>query len=85
MSTKALATERLLPARFSEFFKPWEEWFSNGRSLFNGEWPSLSVPAVNITEGKDSYSLSLAAPGLKKEDFNLDIDGDMLTIRSNKR
>lgn len=85
MSTKTLSTERFLPARFSELFKPWEEWFTNGRSLFNGEWPSFSVPAVNITENKDSYHLSLAAPGLKKEDFNLDMDGDLLTISAEKK
>lgn len=84
MSSKSLATQRLFPTRFGDFFKPWEEWFNNGRSLFDGEWPSMNMPAVNITENKDSYHLSLAAPGLKKDDFNVDLDGDILTISAQK-
>jgi HSP20 family protein len=42
------------------------------------------VPAVNITEQKDEYQVSLAAPGLKKDDFKIDVDGNMLTISSEK-
>ena len=80
MSTKTQTIQRLLPTRFNDFFKPWEEWLGNGSSLLNGDWPSLTVPAVNISENKDSYHLSLAAPGLNKEDFNVALDGDMLTI-----
>ena len=44
----------------------------------------MNVPAVNITEHKDEYQVSLAAPGLKKEDFNIAVDGNMLTISSEK-
>jgi len=84
MSTKTLAAQRLFPSRFNDFFKPWEEWFNNENSLFNGEWSSPSVPAVNISEKKDSYQLSLAAPGLTKDDFNINLDGDMLTISAER-
>jgi len=35
---------------------------------------------VNITEEKDQYKVELAAPGMKKEDFSVDVDGNMLTI-----
>jgi HSP20 family protein len=42
------------------------------------------VPAVNITETKDEYILSLAAPGMKKDDFNIDVTGNMITISSEK-
>ncbi len=38
------------------------------------------VPAVNIKETDASFNLELAAPGLKKEDFNLELDNDVLTI-----
>jgi len=81
MSTKALSklNERT-PSVFDDFFKPWNEWFENG-----GSFPrTMNVPAVNITEHKDEYEVSLAAPGLKKEDFNIDVDGNMLTISSEK-
>jgi HSP20 family protein len=30
------------------------------------------------------YTVSLAAPGLKKEDFNIEVDGNVLTISSEK-
>ena len=40
----------------------------------------LTVPAVNIVERQDHYEISLAAPGMKKEDFNVDIEGNLLTI-----
>lgn len=44
----------------------------------------MNVPAVNIAEQKDEYLVSLAAPGLKKEDFNINVDDNMLTISSKK-
>ncbi len=81
MSTKALArfNERM-PSVFDDFFKPWNEWFGNGGSFL----PSMNTPAVNITEHKDEYRVSLAVPGLKKDDFKIDVDGNMLTISCEK-
>ncbi len=81
MGTQALAklSERM-PSVFDDFFKPWNEWFDNGGVLGR----TMNVPAVNITEHKDEYLVSLAAPGLKKDDFKLDVDGNMLTISSEK-
>jgi HSP20 family protein len=67
-----------MPSVFDDFFKPWNEWFDNGNL-----WQrTINMPAVNITENKDFYEVSLAAPGMKKEDFNIDVDGNMLTISS---
>jgi HSP20 family protein len=81
MGTQALtkATERM-PAFFDDFFRPWNEWFDNGGALGR----IMNMPAVNITEQKNDYLVSLAAPGMKKEDFNIDVDGNMLTISSEK-
>ncbi|MDQ0965209.1 HSP20 family protein [Flavobacterium sp. W4I14] len=39
-----------------------------------------NVPAVNISESPDHYHIELAAPGLKKDDFRVSIERDMLTI-----
>src|SRR5688572_16161507 len=80
MSTRALTRSFTNPSLFEDFFKPWNEWFDNGGLL---QKPS-TLPAVNVTEDKDNYLVSLAAPGLKKEDFNIDVDGNMLTISSEK-
>lgn len=81
MSTKALSrlSERT-PSIFEDLFKPWNEWFNNGGSLER----TFNVPAVNITENKDEFLVSLAAPGLTKDDFRIDVDGNMLTISSEK-
>ena len=81
METQALAkvAERM-PSVFDDFFKPWNEWFDNGG--LRGR--TMNVPAVNITEHKNEYQVSLAAPGLKKDDFKIDVNGNMLTISSEK-
>lgn len=81
MGTQALSkTGERTPSVFDDFFKPWNEWFDNG-----GLWGKvMNVPAVNITEQKNDYLVSLAAPGLKKDDFKIDVDGSMLTISSEK-
>jgi HSP20 family protein len=81
MSTKTLArTSDVFPSLFDEFFKPWEERFGNG-----GLWgKALTIPSANIVENKDDFRISLAAPGLKKSDFNIDVNGNMLTISSEK-
>lgn len=80
MTTQALAklNERM-PTVFDDFFKPWNEMFDGGI------WgKTMNIPAVNIVENKDEYVVSIAAPGLKKDDFKIDVDGNMLTISSEK-
>ena len=81
MATQGLSrlSERM-PSLFEDLFKPWNEWFDNGGALGR----IMNMPAVNITEQKNDYLVSLAAPGMKKEDFNIDVDGNMLTISSEK-
>jgi HSP20 family protein len=46
---------------------------------FNGSMPRNSVP-VNIRETDANYELEIIAPGLKKQDFQLNLAGDTLTI-----
>ena len=80
MSTKTLVrTGDLMPSVFDDFFKPWNNWFEkpNGGSLWGN---MLTIPAVNIIETKEEFKISLAVPGMKKDDFKIDVEGDMLTI-----
>jgi HSP20 family protein len=42
--------------------------------------PDSGVPAVNIRETVAGYEIELAAPGFRKSDFQLKIDGDTLRI-----
>src|SRR5690349_15923966 len=46
---------------------------------FNGLSSQTQAP-VNILETDKSYEMELVAPGLKKEDFKLSIDRDLLTV-----
>ena len=80
MSTRALTKSTAVPTLFDDFFKPWNEWFDESR--FFGR--VMTMPSVNITENANHYNVSLAAPGLKKDDFKIDVDGNMLTISSEK-
>lgn len=43
------------------------------------------VPAANISETKDNYHVEIAAPGLKKEDFKLNLERNVLNISVEKR
>lgn len=69
-----------MPSVFDNLFTPWDEWFGNDSFLTN----RINIPAVNITENNDSYNVSLAVPGYKKDDFKIAVDGNMLTISSEK-
>lgn len=46
---------------------------------FNGKTITHQVP-VNIQETDKTYELQMVAPGFRKEDFKVDIAGDMLTV-----
>lgn len=43
------------------------------------------VPAVNVAETNDAYMVELAAPGLEKSDFKINMDGDVLTVSGEKK
>lgn len=80
MSSKSLSRSPLSPSYFDDFFKPWNEWFDDSR--MNSR--VATMPAVNIVENGDHYNVSLAVPGLKKEDFRIDLEGRMLRISAEK-
>jgi len=45
---------------------------------------SVSTPAVNVVEDNSEFRLEVAAPGLTKKDFKIDLTDDILTISSDK-
>ena len=65
----------------------WDDFFN--RDVFN--WGSnysntgSSLPAVNIKETADSFEVEMAAPGMEKNDFKIELDGNTLTISSEKK
>ena len=63
---------------FDDFFKPWNQWFDD-------RWTaSIQIPAVNIKETDEHYEIKMAAPGLDKKDFKIDINGTIVTISAEK-
>jgi len=63
-----------------------ENFFAETDDFFkNWDWDrSNNVPAINVKEEKDAYLIEMAAPGMKKEDFKIDVEGNMLTISSER-
>jgi HSP20 family protein len=77
----------MLPVIRSRFGMPsvWDEFF--GKELNNGlseDRSSLNIPAVNVLENHDKYMIEVAAPGLEKKDFHIDLENNLLTISSEK-
>lgn len=58
-------TNSWLPSVFNDFFG--NEWMENNNK---------SVPAINIQQNEDGFTVEVAAPGMTKEDCNVRIDDD---------
>jgi len=64
----------VFPSLMNEIFKP--DWFGGIENL------NSTLPAVNIKDNQKDFELELAVPGRKKEDFNIEIDNEVLTVSS---
>src|SRR3982750_278969 len=45
---------------------------------------NTTIPAVNIRETNENFEVEMAAPGMTKNDFRIELDGNQLTITSEK-
>lgn len=72
-------SRRNTPSLFDEFFGNnfWNDFYE--RSGFK------ATPGVNVYECKDSYEIEVAAPGLEKKDFRIDVKDNVLTVSSEKK
>ncbi|NJM79783.1 MAG: Hsp20/alpha crystallin family protein [Flavobacterium sp.] len=66
------------PSVMEEFFKP---DFMGGVQGFSNS----TIPAVNIKETETEFKIELASPGLKREDFKIEIDENVLSILSERK
>jgi HSP20 family protein len=55
--------------------------FDSDSGFWNRE---MQVPLANVTETKDSFNIELSVPGLKRDDFNVEVENGMLTISCEK-
>lgn len=76
----------LVKRKESMFPSVWNDLFDN--DFFrtpNVAQAGITVPAVNIKESPEKFDIELAIPGKKKEDFNIHLDQNLLTICSEEK
>ena len=66
--------KQIFPSLINEFFND-----DFGVNFLNR---NHSVPSVNTIENDDSFEIDLAGPGMKKDDFSIELDNNVLIISS---
>jgi HSP20 family protein len=69
-----------LPGLFDDLLS--RDLFNWGNNNYSST--STTVPLVNIRETKDGFEVEMAAPGMEKKDFKITLEGNTLTISSQK-
>jgi len=65
---------------FDDFFsRDLSNWGVNNNSSTN-----TTIPMVNVKETNENFEVEMAAPGMNKQDFKVELDGNLLTITSEK-
>src|ERR1700749_1312521 len=54
-------------------------------TILHGDKLVTRVPAVNIAETENEFHIELAVPGLKKEDFKINLDKNVLSVSTEKK
>ena len=73
-----LRNKRFLPAFEDDFFG--KDFLAD---IFDSS-ANKSIPEVNVIENAEEFKIDVAAPGLAKEDFKVDLHNNVLTISSEK-
>jgi HSP20 family protein len=75
----------MLPRIYRSFPGNWDTFFGRDflPEIFSDD-NYKSVPAVNIVEGDNEFVIEVAAPGLEKKDFKIDLENNLLKISSRK-
>ncbi|MBT1696724.1 Hsp20/alpha crystallin family protein [Fulvivirgaceae bacterium PWU4] len=69
-----------IPSLLNDFLT--DDWFDS--SLANWRSSGATLPAVNVRETNDDFSIEVAAPGMKRDDFKVELDNNVLTISSER-
>jgi len=70
-----------LPGLFDDLFT--RDLFDWGNSNFS--MSGTTLPAVNVKETADNFEVEMAAPGMNKDDFKVELNNNVLTISSEKK
>jgi HSP20 family protein len=77
----------MLPSLVSNFFddgRLFPSVFDLETNLFDLDGGSLLVPNANIVENEKDFHIELAAPGLDRKDFKVEVDNGVLSISAKK-
>jgi HSP20 family protein len=75
-----------------ELVPAWSNFFNDifNRDVF--DWslrhfsePNSTLPSINVKETSDEFQIEMAAPGMEKDDFKIELNNGMLTISSEKK
>ena len=69
-----------LPSLIDDFFT--RDWLDS--SLADWRVTGTTLPAVNVMETNDEFRIEVAAPGMKRGDFKVELDNNVLTISSER-
>jgi HSP20 family protein len=67
------------------FFPDIDDFFGDETlAEFFGKKRGVNIPSVNVIDAKNEFKIEVAAPGLDKEDFKIELNNNVLTISSDK-
>jgi len=72
----------MLPTFYKRSYSPFLSNLFDDSLFFDSTGKSGTLPAVNIKECEKNFALELAVPGMKKSDFKIEVNDDVLTISS---
>jgi HSP20 family protein len=79
MSIIRYKTSDLLPTSFSSLV---DGFFNDAMTRSGG---SAFSPKVDVIENETAYELHVAAPGLSKDDFNIELNDNFLTVSGERK
>lgn len=60
--------------------RDWMDWTHSNYSMTN-----TTLPAVNIKETENDFLIEVAAPGMNKKDFKINLENNLMTISSERK
>lgn len=84
MKTNTKLTNSMLPTMISALTPSLASFFDDDFFNFPKVYgDKMTLPSVNVIEKSDKFEIEVSAPGYKKDNFDISIDNDRMTISSN--
>lgn len=72
----------LSPATIDQFFS---DFFDRDLGSFFGSDVFDNTPSVNVREDEEAFTLEVAAPGLERDDFSVEVTNDQMVVSAEKK